>query len=169
MCLTLFVAYCHVSSCTVCYSENVFHSFSFWLISYNPFWETSSISPSQETSNIVWKPVVHYHVHKTTPVDPNPRQTNRLNTHFIIIPALRLGLPSGILPPVYQTHLSLQRENVLEVYRVKASNSWTEPEGSRKVRFPEHLDSRHMEVVTLSALRTGLLYSPQDTPGTHFC
>jgi hypothetical protein len=46
--------------------------------------------------------------------DPNLSQMNRLNAHFVIFISLRLDLPSGILPPVYQTYLSLQRENVLE-------------------------------------------------------
>ena len=43
---------------------------------------------------------------------------------------------------------------MLEVFMVKARNSWTGPEGSRKL---------HMEVVRLSALRTGLLYSLLDS------
>jgi hypothetical protein len=34
----------------------------------------------------------------------------------------------------------------------------TGPEGSRKMRLPEFLDSRHMKVVTLSSLKTGHLY-----------
>ena len=33
---------------------------------------------------------------------------------------------------------------------------------------PEFLYHRHMNVVRLSALRTGYLY-PRDSPGTHFC
>jgi hypothetical protein len=36
----------------------------------------------------------------------------------------------------------------------------TGPEGSRRLRFPDLLDSRHMKVVRLSALRTGHLYPP---------
>jgi hypothetical protein len=37
----------------------------------------------------------------------------------------------------------------------------TGPQGS--------LDSRHMKVVSLPALRTGRLYPPANIPGTHFC
>jgi hypothetical protein len=52
----------------------------------------------------------------------------------------------------------------LYVYR-----TWTGPEGSRSLRFPEFLDNRHMKVAKLSALGTGHLYSPGNIPGTHLC
>ena len=39
--------------------------------------------------------------------------------------------------------------------------AWTGPESSRKVKAPRFQDSRHMKVVRLSALRTGLLYPPR--------
>ena len=45
--------------------------------------------------------------------------------------------------------------------------AWTGPWGSRRLRLPEVLDSRHVKVVRLSALRTGLLYPPGRIPGTH--
>jgi len=35
--------------------------------------------------------------------------------------------------------------------------AWTGPEGSRRVRRPDFKTIRHMEVVRLSALRTGRL------------
>jgi hypothetical protein len=43
------------------------------------------------------------------------------------------------------------------------------PLGFQEVEAPRFLDSRHMKVVRLSALRTGRLYPPGNTPGTHFC
>jgi hypothetical protein len=43
--------------------------------------------------------------------------------------------------------------------------AWTGPEGSRRSRLPEFLDSRHMKVVGLSALRTDSLYPPGIIPG----
>ena len=39
--------------------------------------------------------------------------------------------------------------------------AWTGPESSRKVKAPRFQDNRHMKVVRLSALRTGLLYPPR--------
>jgi hypothetical protein len=43
--------------------------------------------------------------------------------------------------------------------------------GTRRLRLPELLDSPHMKVVRLSALRTVRLYPPLpgNIPGTHFC
>jgi hypothetical protein len=43
------------------------------------------------------------------------------------------------------------------------------PLGFQEVEAPRFLDNRHMKVVRLSALRTGRVYPPGNTPGTHFC
>jgi hypothetical protein len=43
------------------------------------------------------------------------------------------------------------------------------PLGLQEVEAPEFLDSRHMNVARLSALRTGRLHPPRDIRGTHFC
>jgi len=37
--------------------------------------------------------------------------------------------------------------------------AWTSPSGYRRLRLPEFLENRYMKVVSLSALRTGRLYS----------
>jgi len=47
--------------------------------------------------------------------------------------------------------------------------AWECPRGSRRLRLPGFLDSCHMKVVKLSALRTGRLYPPRDIPGAHSC
>jgi hypothetical protein len=39
----------------------------------------------------------------------------------------------------------------------------------QEVEAPRFLDNWHMKVVRLSALCTGRLYPPGNTPGTHFC
>jgi hypothetical protein len=43
------------------------------------------------------------------------------------------------------------------------------PIGFQEVEAPRFLDNRHMKVLSLSALRTGRLYLPGNTPGTHLC
>ena len=57
---------------------------------------------------------------------------------------------------------------------VKVKQSLYKPGEALKAagRLPEFIDSRHMKVTRLSALRTGCLYlppSPGDTPNTRFC
>jgi len=42
------------------------------------------------------------------------------------------------------------------------------PRGFQDVEAPRFQDSRHMKVVSFSSLRTGRLYHPGNTPGTHF-
>jgi len=42
------------------------------------------------------------------------------------------------------------------------------PEGSRKLSFPDFVTTAQDGGI-LSALRTGRLYPPRNTPGTHFC
>ena len=52
------------------------------------------------------------------------------------------------------------------------SNSITgldRPRGFQEVEAPRFKDNRHMNVLSLSALRTGRLYPPGSIPGTHFC
>jgi hypothetical protein len=50
-----------------------------------------------------------------------------------------------------------------------AKQAWTCPEGSRRLKLPEFLDSRHMKVVRLMALCNDHLYVTGDTTGSPFC
>ena len=40
---------------------------------------------------------------------------------------------------------------------------------SKRMRLPEISDSRHINVIRLSALSSGRLYPPQKIPGNHIC
>ena len=46
--------------------------------------------------------------------------------------------------------------------------AYQRPTGYQEFESPRFRDNRHMKVVKLSALGTGILY-PTDVPGTHFC
>ena len=46
--------------------------------------------------------------------------------------------------------------------------AWIGPEGSRKLRFLDFV-TMAQDDGRLSALRTGRLYPPGNTPGIHFC
>jgi len=61
--------------------------------------------------------------------------------------------------------------NANNLYKSKAIplQAWTGPEGFRRLRLPEFLESRQMKVVKLSAKRNGCIYPAGDTAGTHFC
>jgi len=46
---------------------------------------------------------------------------------------------------------------------------WTGPDLLQEVEAPRFQENQHMNVVKLSALRTGRIYPPGNIPGTHFC
>jgi len=46
--------------------------------------------------------------------------------------------------------------------------TWSGPEGSRKLRLPDYVTTAQ-DGSRLSALRTGRFLPPRNTPGTHFC
>ena len=52
--------------------------------------------------------------------------------------------------------------------KVKVSSPVTGPEGSRKLKFPDFV-TMAQDGDRLSALPTGRLYPPGNTPGAHFC
>jgi hypothetical protein len=58
------------------------------------------------------------------------------------------------------------------IIKVKVSNSCRGLDRSRafqEVEAPKFQDNRHLKVVRLSAVCTGLLYPPGNIPGTHLC
>ena len=77
----------------------------------------------------------------------------------------------------------LRKKTVLSNHTVYPSNGYqrirgvkinpitglNRPSGFKEVEAPRFQDIRHKKVVRLSALRSGRLYFPRNSPGTHFC
>ena len=59
--------------------------------------------------------------------------------------------------------------NLRLMYKAVTLQACMGPQGCRRLRHQEFLDSWHMKVVRLSVLRFSCLDTPGDTPGTHFC
>ena len=86
-----------------------------YLLTYSmvqsPSWEANWSAASQETPRISWNPKVHYRTHKRPPpvsILGQPNAVHIHTTHLLeirsnIIPHLRLGLPSGLLPSGFPT------------------------------------------------------------------
>ena len=82
-----------------------------YLLTYStqqsPFWEANWFSASQEIPYILWKPKVHYRIHKCplpvpilSHINPHPTSWRYI---LILSSHLRLGLPSGLFPSGFPT------------------------------------------------------------------
>jgi len=71
-------------------------------------------------------------------------------------------------------HHQVNRHFLITLYNrrtLKATlvQNYYRPIRFQKVEAPRFLNSQHIKVIRLSALRTSRLYSPGNIPGTHFC
>jgi len=74
---------------------------------HNPSWEADSSPASQKNNRILWKPKVHYRVLQIPPLVPHLSQISPrsnpicLRTTLILSSHLRIGIQSGLFPPVF--------------------------------------------------------------------
>jgi hypothetical protein len=81
------------------------------------------------------------------------------------------GIRSRTVQPVAQSlyRLRYPAAILLIMIKIKVKLSLYRPQQVlRRMRLPELIDSRHMKVVRFPSLRTGRLYLPTHTTGTHF-
>jgi hypothetical protein len=73
---------------------------------------------------------------------------------------------SQIQWPLQQDHLTYIQMQQLRtaIFLYIPVQVWTVPEGSRRARLPECLESRHIETVKVLASHTGRLYSSKKIP-----
>jgi hypothetical protein len=75
--------------------------------------------------------------------------------------------PSGRTMALGSTQ-PLREMSKVKKFKAVPLQAWRGPEGSRKLRFPDFMTTAQDDGRS-SALRTGRLYPPEYTPGTHFC
>jgi len=74
----------------------------------------------------------------------------------------------GIILRNHLHRMDLQDRNIVQGKgKAVPLQAWTGPEGSRKLRLPDFMTTAQ-DGGRLSALCTGRLYPPGNTPGTHF-
>ena len=112
----LYLTYIHMASASNLISDQGVLDWSLSWLLFTPFKHVQGLllTPTHSHSmspHTVWKPKVHYHIHKRPPHVPILSQSNPvhvlpshfLKMHFNIIPHLYLGLSSGLssscLPP----------------------------------------------------------------------
>ena len=85
------------------------------------------------------------------PIDRMPVGPQNLSEH---------GVPTYIWTNIHayihmKFHIHHSQQHIGKTIPLQA---WTGPEGSRRLRLPDFIDSQYIKLVTLSALRIGLLY-----------
>ena len=100
-------------------------------------------------------------------------QTIHMGSYKVImnIPTAHWSTYRGWVERIRSFILDIMGSGLCSQTKVKLSHCrpWAGPWGSRRLRLPGFLNSRHLKVVGLSALRTGRLYPPGKIPGAHFC
>jgi hypothetical protein len=152
----------------------------------SPSWEAHRFSANQKIPCTLWDPKVHYHLYKSLhtcilqlyilqppshPLKLVPCAVD-LSANFLDIrlPSSHLLQPTEL--PNHSSYRGIKGQPLLPSKGKRQSNPITgldRPCGFQEVETPRFQDNRHMKVVRLSALSTGLLYPSGNILGTHFC
>jgi hypothetical protein len=78
----------------------------------SPSRETASCAVTQQLSNSLWNPKIHYRVNNSPPLVPILSQIDLVHTNpsylrhnLLLFTHLHLGLPSGLFPSVFPTNI----------------------------------------------------------------
>jgi hypothetical protein len=110
--------------------------FTHSLMELRPSWEAANCGATQELPNILWKPWVHYRVHRSFRMVPILSQIDPVHIipfylskiHFNIFTHLRLGLPSGLFFsgfPINILYVFLFSPFVLHTLPISSSLTWS--------------------------------------------
>jgi len=72
----------------------------------------------------------------------------------VLSDAVKIATFLSLLSPL--PYAACQRHEIYYIGKAFCVQTWTGPEGSRRLRLPEFIDNRHMKVARLSTLRTNL-------------
>jgi hypothetical protein len=97
------------------FPELLTYLLAYLLMELNSSCEVANCADIQEFPSILWNPRVHYRVHKSPPLVPNPSQIDKvptipshpiyLRSILILSTHLRLGLPSGLFPSGFPSNI----------------------------------------------------------------
>jgi hypothetical protein len=110
---------------------------------HSPSWETNSTSASREITRILWKPEVHYRIHKTPPLPPTLRQIKPVSMRPSYFLELHFDIICPCTPRSSNLSLSLMfpHQNLAWTSLLALSCHMPSPFHSSRFDHPNKIDS----------------------------